>query len=194
MGTTDDGGGSNEATSDPPEMETVFEELEELEELVGTEAERDQVRQTMRTLRRARQPRVFGRFRSSFGLQDAGEALVGSFVFGIPMIVEEGTFEIAQYLSTRLPVLGVTLLVGVALVLGVLYAAGFEEVESDRLFGVVPARLFGVLGIATVTSVVLMTAWGRVDWTTPWVATSATGLTAVVMAVGAALGDVVSEP
>ena len=194
MGTTDDGGGSNEAAPDPPEIETVFEELEELEELVDTEAERDQVRQTMRTLRRARQPRVFGRFRSSFGVQDAGEALVGSFVFGIPMIVEEGTFEIAQYLSTRLPVLGVTLLVGVALVLGVLYAAGFEEVESDRLFGVVPARLFGVLGIATVTSVVLMTAWGRVDWTTPWVATSATGLTAVVMAVGAALGDVVSEP
>ncbi|WP_256298699.1 TIGR02587 family membrane protein [Haloarchaeobius salinus] len=194
MSTTDGGTvrtGGEEATV---EMETVFEELEELEDIVDTEVEREKVRQTMRTLRRARQPRVFGRFRSSFGLQDAGEALVGSFVFGIPMIVEGGTLEIAEHLSTRLQVLGMTLLVGVALVLGILHAAGFEDVEADRLFGVVPVRLLGVLGIATVTSVVLMTAWGRVDWATPWIATSATGLTAVVMAVGAALGDVVSEP
>jgi uncharacterized membrane protein len=194
MNTTDDGRGPNETVTDSPEIESVFDELEELAEIVDTEAEREQVRQTMRTLRRARQPRVFGQFRSSFGLQDAGEALVGSFVFGIPMIVEGGTLEIAEHLSTRLPVLGMTLLVGVALVLGILHAAGFEEIEEDRLFGVVPARLLGVLGIASVTSLVLMTAWGRVDWTTPWVATSATGLTAVVMAVGAALGDVVSEP
>ncbi|MFC4406978.1 hypothetical protein [Haloarchaeobius iranensis] len=194
MNAKEESRGSTGTTTDQPEIESVFEELEELEEIVDTEAEREQVRQTMRTLRRARQPRVFGRFRSSFSLQDAGEALVGSFVFGIPMIVEGGTLEIAEHLSSRLPVLGLTLLVGVALVLGILHAAGFEDVEADRLFGLVPARLLGVLGIATMTSVVLMTAWGRADWATPWVATSATGLTAVVMAVGAALGDVVSEP
>jgi uncharacterized membrane protein len=194
MTTSDVDRDSEETVTDPPEIESVFEELEELEEIVDTEEEREQVRQTMRTLRRARQPRVFGRFRSSFSLQDAGEALVGSFIFGIPMVVEGGTIEIAEHLSTRLPVLGMTLLVGVALVLGILHAAGFEDIEEDRLFGLVPARLLGVLGIATVTSVVLMTAWGRADWATPWVAMSATGLTAVVMAVGAALGDVVSEP
>jgi len=42
-----------------------------------------------------------------------------------------------------------------------------------------------------VTALVLMTAWGRVDWATePAVAASQSLVTAVVMAVGASLGDI----
>ena len=44
-------------------------------------------------------------------------------------------------------------------------------------------RLPGILLISEVAAVVLMTAWGRVDWASPAVAASQT----VVMAIGASL-------
>jgi uncharacterized membrane protein len=59
--------------------------------------------------------------------------------------------------------------------------------------GFVPVRLVGIVGVAATTSLVLMTMWGRVDWSQPWVAGSQTLVTAIVMAVGASLGDVLPE-
>jgi len=58
------------------------------------------------------------------------------------------------------------------------------------VLGVLPRRLVGVLGVATVTAVALFTAWGRVDWTEPWLATSQVVVAIVPMAIGAALGDI----
>jgi uncharacterized membrane protein len=172
-----------------PDIDDAMEELEELEELVDSAEEREQVREAMRTLRRTR-PRPFGRLRDSFDLRDMGEALVGSFIFGIPMVVEGGTLEIGEYMATRPVYIGLTALFGLVLVLGIFRAVHFEQVEDDFLFGVVPLRLTGILFVAGVTAVVLMTAWGRVDWSTPAVAGSQTLVTAVVMAVGASLGDI----
>lgn len=172
-----------------PSIDDAMAELEELEDMVDSRAEQRQVREAMQTLRRAR-PRTFGRLRDDFGLRDAGEALVGSFVFGLAMLVEEGTLEIGAYIATRPLYVGLTALFGLALVLGILRAVEFEKVESDLLFGLVPVRLLGVLFIAAATAVILMTVWGRVDWSTPRVAASQTLVTAVVMAVGAALGDI----
>jgi len=176
--------------SDPdPDIDDALDELEELEELVDTAEEREQVREAMRAVRRAR-PRLFGRLRDDFDLRDAGEALVGSFIFGIPMVVEGGTLEIGVYIATRPAYVVLTALLGLAFVLGILRAVEFEKVEEDLLFGLVPRRLLGILAIAGGTALVLMTIWGRVDWTTPAVAASQTLVTAVVMAVGASLGDV----
>lgn len=172
-----------------PSLDDAMAELEELEDLVDSQAERRQVRETMRTLRDAR-PRPFGRLRDNFDLRDAGEALVGSFVFGIAMIVEEGTLEIGAYIAPRPLYIGLTALFGLAFVLGILRAVEFEKVKSDLLFGLVPVRLLGVLFIAGATALILMTVWGRVDWSTPRVAASQTLVAAVVMAVGAALGDI----
>lgn len=182
-----DGGTS---PGEEPDIDDVLDELEELEDLVDTEAERDQVREAMRTARRADRPRLFGRVRDTFDVRDAGEALVGSFVFGIPMIVEGGTLEIGESIADSLPVMAGTALFGLLLVLGVLHAARFEEVEADLLLGLVPVRLVGILVIAGGLSAGLMTAWGRVDWTDPMVAVAQILVTAVVMAVGAALGDI----
>lgn len=172
-----------------PDFRDAIDELEELEELVDSDEEREQVREAMRTLERVR-PRMFGRLREGFDLRDAGEALVGSFLFGIPMIVEEGTLEVGTYIATRPLFVVVTMLLGLALVLGILRSVEFEKVEEDMLFGVIPVRLIGILCIAGGSALILMTIWGRVDWGTPSVAASQTLVTAVVMAVGASLGDI----
>lgn len=180
--------------SDPqPDMDDVLDDLEELEDLVDSEAEREQVREAIRTARRADRPRAIGRFRDAFGSRDAGEALVGSFVFGIPMVVEGGTLEIGAAIADSTPTVVATGLFGVVVVLGILHAARFEEVEADLLFGFVPVRLVSILVIAAVLSVGLMTAWVRVDWAQPSVAVAQCLVTAVVMAVGAAIGDILPE-
>jgi len=176
-------------TEPDPDIEDALDELEELEELVDTAEEREQVREAIRTVRRVR-PRLFGRLRDDFDLRDAGEALVGSFIFGIPMVVEGGTLEIGVYIATRPAYVALTALLGLAFVLGILRAVGFEKVEEDLLFGLLPRRLLGILAVAGGTALILMTIWGRVDWTTPVVAASQTLVTAVVMAVGASLGDI----
>ncbi|MFT4891131.1 MAG: hypothetical protein ACI9YT_002053 [Halobacteriales archaeon] len=182
-----------ESTPAPPDYDDVLEELEELEDIVDSSAELEQVSETIRTLNRARRPRLFGRFRSRFGLQDAGEAFVGSFVFGLPMIVEEGTLEVGAFLARHPLYLGVTLLIGFGLVRGILNSVDFTSVEADFLYGRIPLRLLGIVAIATLTSLGLMTIWGRVDWTTPAVAGGQCAVTGIVMAVGAALGDVLPE-
>jgi uncharacterized membrane protein len=177
-------------TGDPPDIDDALDELEELEEIVDSPEEREQVRETMRTLRRTRRPRVFGRLRTDFDIRDAGEALVGSLIFGVPMLVEDGTLDVGRFIAAHPPYFLLTAGLGLGIVLGILHAVGFAEVESDLLFGVVPVRLLGVVLIAAGTAAVLMTAWGRADWAEPWMATSQTTVTAVVMAIGAALGDI----
>lgn len=185
---------SDESDGVDPDIDDAIEELEELEEFVDSEAERRQVREAMRTLERTRRrPRLFGRLRDGFDSRDAGEALVGSFVFGIPMIVEGGTLEVGAHIATRPAYIAVTALLGLTLVLGILRAVEFTKVEEDLVFGVIPVRLLGILTIACGTAFLLMTVWGRVDWTTPGVAASQTLVTAVVMAVGASLGDILPE-
>jgi hypothetical protein len=174
---------------DEPDIEDAMDELEELEELVDSDEEREQVREAMRTLRRTR-PRPFGRLRDTFDSRDAGEAFVGSFIFGIPMVVEGGTLEIGVFIATRPAYIALTALFGLAIVLGILRAVEFEKVEEDYILGLVPARLVGILVIAGGTALILMTAWGRVDWAEPAVAASQTLVTAIVMAVGASLGDI----
>lgn len=178
---------------EPPDLENVFEELEELEAIVDTEKERQQVRETMRVLRRAQQPQLIGRFRHAFDLRDAGEAFVGGFVFGIPMVVEEGTLEIGRFIAQELTFVVLTFLFGISVVFGILHAAQFEQVEEDFIRGIVPLRLLGILSIATVLGVFLMTIWGRIDWTTPYVAVSQTLVAVIFMAVGASIGDILPE-
>lgn len=175
------------------DIEDVFEELEELEEIVDTDRERKQVRETIRTLRRARQQSVFTGFKHAFGTRDFGEGIIGSFLVGIPMIVEDGTLDIGIVIAQHPLFLAVTITFGLVLTLGILHAAGFEEIPEDRIYGLVPIRLIGVLVIAIGMATCLMTVWGRVDWTTPWLAVNQITVVAIVMAVGASLGDILPE-
>ncbi|MFB6304375.1 MAG: hypothetical protein ABEH47_04355 [Haloferacaceae archaeon] len=186
---TDGGSSGPVPEAAEPDIEDVFDELEVLEDIVDTDAEREQVRETMRTLQRARRPRL-GRLRDTFDSRDVGEALVGSFLFGIPMIVEDGTLDAGRYIASRPLFAAVTVLFGVGLIVGILHAAEVERIEEDMILGVVPIRLLSIGLVATGMAVGLLTVWGRVDWATPLVAGGQATVTAIVMAVGASLGDV----
>ncbi|MFC6826857.1 hypothetical protein [Halopelagius fulvigenes] len=174
-------------------IDDVLTKLAELEAIVDREEELEQVRETMRTARHVRPHGVIGRFQGQFGPRDAGEALVGSFVFGMPMIVEDGALEIGRFIAGRPSFLCLTALLGMALVFGVLHAGEFERVGEDRLLGVMPLRPVAIISIAGASAIGLMTIWGRVSWSEPMVAGSQTLLIGIVMSVGASLGDILPE-
>ena len=179
------------ADDEPVEVEDLLEELDELADLVDTPEERTQVRETRRVARRLSTPNVFGQVVRGFGRDDAAEALVGSVVFGIPMLVEDGVLGIGAFLATHPGFYLATVGFTISIVIGLLYVADIQDVRIvDPFFGVVPRRLVGVLAIPFVTAVALMTAWGRVDWADPWLALCQVTVAFVAMAIGAALGDI----
>ncbi len=181
---------------DPPEeadIEDVLAELEALEETVDTGEERQQVRRAMQVARRVRGG-IFGGVVRGYDAGDVAEALLGSLLFGIPMAVEGGTNEAGAFLAARPPLVVGTALFAVVTVVGVLYVSDIQDVRVHRpVFGVVPRRLIGVVGVSFSTAVVLLTAWGRIDWADPRVALATVVVAFVPMSIGAALGDILPE-
>jgi uncharacterized membrane protein len=176
---------------DPPDVDQLLDELEVLEAQAGNEEHREQVRETIRLARRLDDRGPFGNVIRGFDRRDAAEALVGSVVFGIPMVIEGGTLEAGQFIAGNPAFLLATVGFGVAMVVGLLYATDIQRVEIiDPFFGVVPRRVAGVVVISVATAVVMMTGWGRVSWAQPWLATCQTAVCFVGMAIGAALGDI----
>ncbi|MFB6220055.1 MAG: DUF2391 domain-containing protein [Halolamina sp.] len=174
------------------QVDELLDELEALEQHVDDHEARSRVRESIRLARRIDGDEgVFGQIIKGFDRHDAAEALVGSVVFGIPMVIEGGTLEAGAFVA-RHPVYFVgTLAFGISLVYGLLYVAEVQDVRVvDPLFGIIPRRFAGVLFIAAVTATAMMTAWGRVDWAMPWIAASQTAVCFVGMALGAALGDI----
>jgi uncharacterized membrane protein len=175
----------------PPEIDDLLDQLEALESTVDTGEERRQVREAMRVARRVDTGGVFGRVIHGYDRGDLAEALLGSVLFGIPMLVEGGTLEVGTFLAAHPLGLVGTVAFGVALVVGILFVADIQEVRVYKpLLGFVPRRLAGTLGVSTVTAVVLMTAWGRVTWADPAVAAAQVAVAFVPMSIGAALGDI----
>lgn len=130
--------------------------------------------------------------------RDMGEALVGSIIFALPLLVEDGVFLIADHFLTLL-VAGVPVFllanVGFVIVLtaGLLYAVDFREVKiMNPIFGVVPRRLVGVLLISLLASAGLMVMWGRMflDDPTPAAAFARVTVVWAAAALGASLGDI----
>jgi uncharacterized membrane protein len=178
---------------DPPDeaVEELLDDLETLERLVDSPDEREQVRAAMRAARDVERPSVFGRTMSGFDRNDTAQAVLGSVLFGLPMLVEGGTQEVGDFLATRPPFYLATLLAGVAMVAGILYVTEIQDVRIHRpLFGIVPRKFAGVLVVSGLLAAVSMTAWGRVDWTDPSLAIARVVVCFVPMAIGAALGDI----
>jgi uncharacterized membrane protein len=172
-------------------MGDLFDELQELEALVVTDAAREQVRETMRVAMAASAATgPFGRVIRGFDRGDLAEALLGSLLFGIPMAVEGGTQEVGTFLATRPAYLVGTAVFAVGLVVGIIYVADIQDVRiHDPIFGLIPRRLVGVIGVSFLTAVCLLTGWGRIDWATPGLALANVVVAFVPMSVGAALGD-----
>jgi uncharacterized membrane protein len=173
-------------------MSDMLAEFEELAELVDRPEEAEQVREARaEALAALESERVFGRVIRGFDRSDAAEALLGSVLLGIPMLVEGGTYEVGAYIATRPVFLVGTAVFATGLVAGILYVADIQDVRIyEPYLGVIPRRLAGVLTIASVTALVLATAWGRVDWAEPSVALAQVLVAAVPMAIGGALGDI----
>jgi len=200
MGASDDAGDRDRRrrrgeeptpADDDPDMGDLFDDLEALAATVDDPDERERVEEAMRTAAAVDDTDGFGRVIWGFDRGDAAEAVLGSALFGIPMLVEGGTGEVGEFLATSAPAMVGTVAFTVAVVYGVLYVSEFQDVRvARRLFGVVPWRLVGVLGISLGFAVVSMTAWGRVDWGSPWLATASVVAAWVPMAIGAALGDI----
>lgn len=174
-----------------PDIGDLFDELEELEEMVDDPEERAQVRDAMRVASEAQEDVVFGRVVWGFDRADLAESVLGALLFGVPMAVEDGTNEAGEFVALNPVFLGGTLVATVGLVVGIIYVADIQDVRiHDPILGVVPRRLVGVLGASFLTSILLMTAWGRVDWGEPWIAFSTCAVALLPMAIGAALGDI----
>jgi uncharacterized membrane protein len=176
---------------------TLFDELEELASLVDSEAEREQVREAMEAATAAQDSdgAVFGRVIWGFDREDFAESVLGSLLFGIPMAVESGTVDAGRYIAAHPLYFLATLATAIAMVIGILYVADFQDVRvAHRILGVVPRRLAGVTLTAFGSAVALLTAWGVVTWTLDpavlWASLCVCTVAFVPMAIGAALGDI----
>lgn len=187
----DDRSATADRDDDPPDMGDLYDELEELADVVDDPAERERVAAAMRTAAAVEPPGMFGRVIKGFDRGDVAEALLGSALFGIPMLVEGGTSEVGGFLTTHPYSVAGTYAFTVAAVVGILYVSDIQDVRiADRYLGVIPRRLVGVLGVSFLFAVASMTAWGRIAWTDPVFSLATVAIAWVPMAIGAALGDI----
>lgn len=177
--------------AESPDIDDLLDHLEDMEATADTHEEREQVREAMRVARRVDTGGVFGRVIRGFDRGDLTEAMLGSLIFGVPMAVEDGTLAAGEFVATRPAFLAGTLLFTAWVVIGILYVADIQDVQVHRpLLGIVPRRLVGVLGVSFLMGILLFTAWGRIDWSDPWIAFSQVVVAYLPMAIGAALGDI----
>jgi uncharacterized membrane protein len=177
---------------------TLFDELEELASLVDSEAEREQVREAMEAATAAQDSdgAVFGRVIWGFDREDLAESILGSLLFGIPMAVEGGTVDAGRHIAQHPLYFAGTVGTAVAMVIGILYVADFQDVRiKNRIFGLIPRRLAGVTLTAFFSAFALLTGWGLVEWSTTdptvvWESICICSVAFVPMAIGAALGDI----
>lgn len=161
--TTPKPGSESAETVTDYDIDDVFTQLERLEETVTSEEERREVERTKRMLER-----VPGSNRiRKYTTRDIGEAFVGGIVFSLPLLVEDGVFEIAEWFTeitlAGFPVfLAINILFVITLTAGLLYAVDFRDVQiTNPFFGIVPRRLAAVLVISFIVAAGTMLMWGR---------------------------------
>lgn len=145
---------------------------------------------------------VFGHVIKKYTTRDIAEAVVGSILLSLPLLVEDGVFDIADFFveTTVLGVPGVFLALNalfvILITIGLLYWADFQKIVPKRpFFGFIPRRLVGVLVISFMTSTMMMTMWGRVEgWEDPAIALARISCIWAAAAFGAALGDILPGP
>lgn len=166
------------------ESAAAVEEIRELEGLMLEARERGLVDSGVRRLQ----------------VSDAVEAFVGSVIFGSPLLVEDGVFDIAVYLfDFTIAGIPLFLVANTLFVVVMTYAlvewTGRDREETQVLFGVVPVRVVMILVISFLVAAGLMTIWGRVGgWQAPSEAIARINVIWTVASLGAALGDIISEP
>lgn len=189
---------AEEADPENPDINDLLAKLETLEETVDDVEERRKVQQTIALVERMPGSRAFTRRVKKYTTRDMAESFVGGVLLSLPLLVEDGVFEIAEWFaSVRVGPVPVFLVANALFVVtvtaGLLYYSDFRNVEIHRpLFGVVPRRLLGVLVISFAVAFGTMLMWGRLAEDDP-TALEALGRVSVIWAAaafGAALGDI----
>lgn len=183
---------------DPATVEELFADLTDL--TAGADAEtHDEITDVKQLLAEAHERGLIDSGVRELEASDAAQAFVGSVIFASPLLVEDGIFDIGDYLFTfTLYDVPVFLIANTLFVVLMTYAllewTGRNRDDSHLLFGVFPVRVFVVLTISFVVATVLMTVWGRVGgWESPTEALARINVIWTVGSLGAALGDIVSE-
>ncbi len=181
---------------EPPsdvDVSEVLEELISLEDEVSSAEERAEVRRVRDMLERVSGTERIHKYTS----RDMGEAMIGGLVFSLPLLVEDGVFEIAEWFVATtvgpIPVfLALNLLLIGSVTAGLLYAIDIREVViQNPFFGVIPRRLVGILVISFGCAAGMMFLWGRLHEGDP-TALEAFARTTVIWA-AAALGAVLAD-
>ncbi len=186
-----------EQTDDGALVAELHDQFDDLEAIVTENERARELRQIRTRTTEATLTEGFGDHIRKYTSRDIAEAFVGSVFFSIPLLVEDGVFDVAAYfLSLHVSGFPIFLLVNGVFVLTVVaalvYWTGPQEVEVSRpLFGLFPRRLVGIALVSFITAAILMTMWGRVDgWEDPLVALARVSAVWSVAAFGAALGDI----
>ncbi|AUX08777.1 hypothetical protein AArcSl_1142 [Halalkaliarchaeum desulfuricum] len=186
----------HEIDRENPDVSDLLTELAALEETVDAEHEQRKVRQTIDLVERMPGSRAFTRRVSKYTTRDIAESFVGSILISLPLLVEDGVYDIGDhFLAVTVGGVPVFLLANVAFIVllsaGLMYYADFRDVDVQRILGIVPRRLLGVLAVSFITATTLMTMWGRVEgWEDPGVAFARISVIWTAAAFGAALGDI----
>lgn len=195
-----DGSDGNASNSGPenPDIEDLLDKLDALEDTVDDPAERRKVRQTISLVEKMPGSKAFTTRITKYTSRDMAESFVGAIVFALPLLVEDGVFEIAEwFVEFTLGSVPVFFLANVAFVLvmtaGLLYYADFREVQiTNPILGFIPRRYVGVLGVSFLTAAMMMLMWGRLHEEDPTAIEQVSRITVIwaAAAFGAALGDI----
>ena len=175
------------------DVDHVLAELDVLEsQMVDTE-KREKVRRVRRLVERVPGSNQIEKYTT----RDMGEAFIGGLVFSLPLLVEDGVFEIAEWFAAYtvgpIPIfftINIVLIIGITA--GLLYAIDFREVQiSNPILGFIPRRLIGILAISFICAAGMMYLWGRLHEGDPTTLESL-GRATVIWA-SAALGAVLAD-
>ena len=175
------------------ELRDVFAQLDELEETVSSHEERREVRRTRRMLERVPGNKHIRKYTS----RDVAEGFVAGIIFSLPLLVEDGVFEIAEwFVDVRVAQIPIFLVLNVlfifALTTGLLYFTDIRSVKVRPIFGVIPKRLTAVLVISLLVAAGTMFMWGRLHEEGPTTYEQFGRVTVIwaAAALGATLGDI----
>ena len=181
-----------------PDINDLLTKLDALKDTVDEPHEREKVRQTISLVERMPGSRAFTTRITKYTTRDIAESFVGGILLSLPLLVEDGVFDIAEWLAgTLVGGIPVFLVANVLFVLvmtwGLLYYADFRDLQdASPILGFLPRRLVAVLIISLVVSVGTMALWGRLFEGGP-TTVEAIGRVSVIWAAaafGAALGDI----
>ena len=184
----------NESRQSSYSITDVIEELEELESIVSSPEEQTAVRETRQMLKRV----PGGSYIRKYTSRDIAEGFIGGIIFSLPLLVEDGVFDIASWFVSvtfgGVPIMLVGNVIFICLlVFGLLYYTDFRTIVRRPILGIFPRRLVAVLLISLTVASLTMFLWGRLHENDPSRLEQVARITVLwtAAALGATLGDII---